>query len=185
MSMKLLNHRQTQWAEYLSHFNFMIVYHPGKAGGKPYALTHRLGDLAQGGDKYLIKQQKAVLKPQNLSKITYICLRMSCPAMVGYPWTKGSSKLCEPMPLPIRFSPCFKQGNNTAGKYLYLNARNVIATYYTNNDYKSLQRTAYDYRYSRATMTPQPLDTLDESKPSTSSNNGISGQPCEKTLNDT
>jgi hypothetical protein len=66
MSTKLLNHCLTQWAEFLSHFNFKIIYCPGKAGGKPDALTCRLGDLPQGGDKYLIKQQKAVLKPQNL-----------------------------------------------------------------------------------------------------------------------
>jgi hypothetical protein len=35
MLTKLLNRRQTCWAEYLPHFNFKIVYHPGKAGGKP------------------------------------------------------------------------------------------------------------------------------------------------------
>jgi hypothetical protein len=56
MSTKLLNCHQTQLAEYLSHFNFKIVYRPRKAGGKPDALTHRLGDLPQGGDKHLIEQ---------------------------------------------------------------------------------------------------------------------------------
>jgi hypothetical protein len=66
MSTKLLNHRQTCWAEYLSHFNFKIIYRPGKAGGKPDALTRRSGELPQGGDKCLTEQQKAVLKPQNL-----------------------------------------------------------------------------------------------------------------------
>jgi hypothetical protein len=66
MSTKLLNRRQTWWAEYLSHFNFKIIYCPGKAGGKPDALTHRSGDLPQGRDECLIEQQKAVLKPQNL-----------------------------------------------------------------------------------------------------------------------
>jgi hypothetical protein len=72
MSMKLLNCCQTQWAEYLSRFNFKIVYCPGKAGGKPDALTHRSGDLPQGGDECLIEQQKAVLKPQNLSNNLYL-----------------------------------------------------------------------------------------------------------------
>jgi hypothetical protein len=66
MSTKLLNHRQTRWAEYLSHFDFKIFYRPGKAGGKPDALTRRSGDLPQGGDEHLTEQQKAVLKPQNL-----------------------------------------------------------------------------------------------------------------------
>jgi hypothetical protein len=66
ISTKLLNHCQTCWAEYLSHFDLKIVYHPGKAGGKPNALTRRSGDLCQGGDECLTKQQKAVLKPQHL-----------------------------------------------------------------------------------------------------------------------
>jgi hypothetical protein len=64
---KLLNRHQTHWAEYLSHFNFKIVYRPGKAGRKPDALTHRSGDLPEGEDERLVKQQKAVLKPHNLS----------------------------------------------------------------------------------------------------------------------
>jgi hypothetical protein len=87
------------------------------------------------------------------------------------------------MPLPRRFSPRYKKENNTARKYLYPNARNTMATYYTNNNYTSPQRTPYHYGYSRATMTSQLLDTLDKPKPSTSSNNGISGQPSKKTLN--
>jgi hypothetical protein len=66
MLTKLLNRRQTHWAEYLSRFNFRIVYRPGKAGGKPDALTHMSGDLPQGGDARLIEQQRVVLKPQNL-----------------------------------------------------------------------------------------------------------------------
>jgi hypothetical protein len=66
MSTKLLNRRQICWAEYLSRFDFKIVYRPGKAGGKPDALTRRSGDLPQGADEHLTEQQKAVLKPQNL-----------------------------------------------------------------------------------------------------------------------
>jgi hypothetical protein len=76
ISMKLLNHRQTWCAEYLSHFNFKIIYGPGKAGGKPDALTHRSGDLPYGGDKCLIKQQKAVLKLQNLSDNLYLSMNI-------------------------------------------------------------------------------------------------------------
>jgi hypothetical protein len=47
-------------------FNFKIVYRPGKAGGKPHALTHRSGDLPEGGDECLVEQEKAILKPHNL-----------------------------------------------------------------------------------------------------------------------
>jgi hypothetical protein len=73
------------------------------------------------------------------------------------------------------------KGNNTTRKSLYPNARNAIATYYTNSDYISLQKMPYDYGYCRATTTSQWLDTLDEPKPLTSSNDIISGQPCEET----
>ena len=45
MSTKLLNRRHARWTEFLSRFNFRIVYRPGKLGGKPDALTRRSGDL--------------------------------------------------------------------------------------------------------------------------------------------
>ena len=66
MSTKLLNRRQARWSEFLSHFDFRIVYQPGKAGGKPDALTRRSGDLPEEGDKRLLTNRHAVLKPQNL-----------------------------------------------------------------------------------------------------------------------
>jgi hypothetical protein len=72
MSTKLLNRRQNQWAEYLCGFNSKIIYSPGKAGGKPDALTRRSAVLPHGGDEHLIEQQKAVLKPQNLSDNLYL-----------------------------------------------------------------------------------------------------------------
>jgi len=48
---KLLNRRQVRWAQFLSQFNFKIVYRPGKAGAKPDSLTRRSGDLPKEGDK--------------------------------------------------------------------------------------------------------------------------------------
>ena len=66
MSTKLLNRRQTRWAEFLSRFNFKIVFRPGKAGEKPDALTRRSGDLPKEGDQRLLELQKSVLKPHNL-----------------------------------------------------------------------------------------------------------------------
>jgi hypothetical protein len=77
MSTKLLNCCQTCWAKYLSYFNFKIVHHPRKAGGKLDTLTHRSGDLPEGGDKYLVKQQKAVLKPRNLPDELQISANLS------------------------------------------------------------------------------------------------------------
>jgi len=36
---KLLNHWQVRWVQFLSHFNFKIVYRLGKAGAKPDSWT--------------------------------------------------------------------------------------------------------------------------------------------------
>ena len=81
MSTKLLSRRQARQSEFLSRFNFKIVYRPGKAGAKPDALTRRSGDLPKEGDKYdehTKFQYQAVLKPQNLSELplTLACGRV-------------------------------------------------------------------------------------------------------------
>ena len=68
MSTKLLNRRQTRWAEFLSRFNFKIVYRSGKAGGKPDSLTRRSEDLPKGGDERLRHMEHAILKPKNQPK---------------------------------------------------------------------------------------------------------------------
>ena len=68
MSTKLLNHRQTRWAEFRSRFNFKIVYHPGKTGGKSESLTRRSEDLSKEGDENLQHMEQTILKPKNLPK---------------------------------------------------------------------------------------------------------------------
>jgi hypothetical protein len=50
MTTKLLNRCQAYWSQFLSQFNFKIVYHPGTAGGKPDTLTRRSRDLPKAGD---------------------------------------------------------------------------------------------------------------------------------------
>ena len=35
---KLLTHQQARWSEFLSQFNFVIRFHPGKLGAKPDSL---------------------------------------------------------------------------------------------------------------------------------------------------
>jgi len=67
MSTKLLNRRQVHWSEFLSRFDFRIVYPPGKAGRKPDAPTWRSGDLPKEGDERLLANQQAVLKPHNVT----------------------------------------------------------------------------------------------------------------------
>lgn len=67
MTTKLLSRRQARWSEFLSRFDFTINYRPGKAGGKPDALTRRSGDLPlEEGDERELHRQQIVLKPRNL-----------------------------------------------------------------------------------------------------------------------
>ena len=65
MSTKQLSCRQARWSEFLSHFNYRITYCPGKARGKPDALTHRSGDLPKERDTQdpcHLHQHQTVLK---------------------------------------------------------------------------------------------------------------------------
>ena len=39
MTKKRLNERQVRWKQFLSQFDFKIVYQPGKEEGQPDALT--------------------------------------------------------------------------------------------------------------------------------------------------
>lgn len=67
MSTKILNRRQARWSEFLSRFNFIIIYRPGKQGGTPDSLTRRSGDLpVNSGDERIQQQHRTVLKSYNL-----------------------------------------------------------------------------------------------------------------------
>ena len=71
MTTKQLSRRQARWSEYLSRFDFKIVYRPGKSGGKPDALTRRSQDLPEGEDNPRLKvQHQVVLKPRNLELLS-------------------------------------------------------------------------------------------------------------------
>lgn len=64
-STKLLNRRQARWSEFLSRFNFKIVYRPEKYGTKPNSLTRRSENLPKEGDERLLHQSQTVLKREN------------------------------------------------------------------------------------------------------------------------
>jgi hypothetical protein len=57
MSTKQLTRRQARWAEFLSEFNFKIMYRPGKQGQKPDYLTRRSQDLPKGIEDARERQQ--------------------------------------------------------------------------------------------------------------------------------
>ena len=83
MTKKLLNARQARWSEFLTCFDYQIVYRPGKSNGKADALTRRPGDLPEGGDKRLKNMEQAVLKPQNIPEQLH--LLADSPPMLGHP----------------------------------------------------------------------------------------------------
>jgi hypothetical protein len=67
---KLLNRHQPRWSQFLSQFNFKIVYHPGTASGKPDALTHRSRDLPKVGDDRSLENQITIIKPENILQLS-------------------------------------------------------------------------------------------------------------------
>ena len=67
MSTKLLSRRQARWSEFLSRFNFRIVYRSGGLNTRADALTRRSGDLPlKEGDSRTKHQWQTVLKSKNL-----------------------------------------------------------------------------------------------------------------------
>ena len=65
MTTKMLNRRQARWSEFLSRYNFRIIYRPRKQGEKPNTLTRRSEDLPKEGDERLQHQSRVVLKKEN------------------------------------------------------------------------------------------------------------------------
>jgi len=61
---KVLNRRQSRWAELLANYNFTIVYRPGKTMGKPDAMSRR-HDFSEGS-KASDAPPRTLLKPNQL-----------------------------------------------------------------------------------------------------------------------
>ena len=66
---KFLNWRQTRWSQFVSQFDFKMVYRPGRAGDKPDALTRRSGDLPKKGDEQLEHNEQVLLKLRNILRL--------------------------------------------------------------------------------------------------------------------
>ena len=60
---KVLTRRQARWSEYLSQFNLVIRFRPGKLGTKPDALTRCWDVYPKEGDKGFAR-----VNPQNLRR---------------------------------------------------------------------------------------------------------------------
>ena len=61
---KVYNRRQARWAEKLSRFDFVIVFRPGKQGGKPDALSRRPDYMSPEEDRDI--RTMAFLKPDQV-----------------------------------------------------------------------------------------------------------------------
>ena len=61
---KVLTRHQARWSEYLSQFNLVILFHPGKLSAKPDALTRCWDVYPKEGDKGF-----ACVNPQNLCPV--------------------------------------------------------------------------------------------------------------------
>jgi hypothetical protein len=67
MTSKMLTRRQARWANFLSRFNFIIKYRPGKQNIQADALTRRAGDIPiNEEDERQQHQLQTILKPSNL-----------------------------------------------------------------------------------------------------------------------
>jgi hypothetical protein len=79
---KLLNWCQARWSQFLSQFNFKIVYRPGTTGGKPDALTCGSGDLPKVGDDWSLENQTTIIKPENILQLSAMAtLTLASPAL--------------------------------------------------------------------------------------------------------
>ena len=71
MTTKLLNQRQVRWSEFLSRFNFRIVYRPGKLADRPDALSRKAEDQplskTDHSDDRIKHRYQQVLKEYNIS----------------------------------------------------------------------------------------------------------------------
>lgn len=71
MTTKLLNQRQVRWSEFLSRFNFRIVYRPGKLAVKPDALSRKAEDQplskTDRSDDRINHRYQQILKKHNIS----------------------------------------------------------------------------------------------------------------------
>ena len=65
-SARVLNRRQARWAQFLTRFDFVILYRPGMQQGKADALSQRSYMELQPGEAAFESQKKILLGPDRL-----------------------------------------------------------------------------------------------------------------------
>ena len=72
---KVLTRRQARWSEYLSQFNLVIHFRPGKLGIKPDALTRRWDVYPKGGNSDYASVNPSNLRPMFTQEQISVSLR--------------------------------------------------------------------------------------------------------------
>jgi hypothetical protein len=99
MMTKLLNRRQAHWSQFLSQFNFKILYRPGTAGGKPDALTCRSRDLPKAADDCSLENQTTIIKPENILQLSAMATSTLSSPVLAQLFTNGYNE--DPFPNKI------------------------------------------------------------------------------------
>src|SRR3984885_7709140 len=86
---KLLTHQQARWSEFLSQFNMVIRFHPGKLGAKPDSLTRRWDIYRKGGNSDFASVNPSNMKPiftheqfKASLRATYLATPIICNAII-------------------------------------------------------------------------------------------------------
>lgn len=66
MTTRTLNRRQARWSMFLSSFDFVILFRPGKMQGKPDALSRRSEYQPKPDDPCILQQRKALLSKDRI-----------------------------------------------------------------------------------------------------------------------
>jgi hypothetical protein len=78
-----LNRCQARLSQFLSQFDFKIVYRPGTTSGKLDALTPTSRDLPKVGDNHSLENETTIIKPKNILQLSATAmLTLASPALV-------------------------------------------------------------------------------------------------------
>lgn len=87
-STKTLNQRQVRWSEFLSQYNFRIVYRPGSKAVRPDALSRRpqdIPDKSRQDDERLKERKRTLLGHDRFDPETWSILTENTDALIAAP----------------------------------------------------------------------------------------------------
>ncbi|KAH0608778.1 uncharacterized protein H6S33_001006 [Morchella sextelata] len=166
MSTKQLNRRQARWVEYLSLFNFVIKYRPGKQGGKLDASIRRSGNLPEEGDERQLQQSQVVLKKENFeAKLSLLTGSFSNkPAEKNASLNRLFDERYNTDPFPQKILDMRNKGEQQSKIYHSPSVPRLKADCSNEVAYMYLTMTLSNYGSSNYSMTLSPSEALDMKK---------------------